>query len=49
MVLNDSHRILTIDGGDIKVAITLGYPETIEKMLIERYQNPNFRFMTIVI
>lgn len=43
MILNNSRRILALDGGGIKGAITLGYLESIEKFLRERYHKPNFR------
>lgn len=36
-------RILALDGGGIRGAITLGYLERMEKMLQKRHNNPNFR------
>ncbi len=36
-------RILALDGGGIRGAITLGYLERMEKMLQRRHKNPDFR------
>lgn len=35
-------RILSLDGGGIRGALTIGYLEKIEQILRERYDNPNF-------
>ena len=34
-------RILSLDGGGIRGALTLGYLERIESILRQRYKNPN--------
>ncbi len=36
-------RMLALDGGGIRGALTIGYLEKIETMLRERYQSPNLR------
>lgn len=36
-------RVLALDGGGIRGALTLGYLEHVEKLLQQRHQNPDFK------
>ena len=43
MMASGPKRILALDGGGIRGALTLGYLERIEKLLRERFDSPDYR------